>query len=268
MVNLTAAFSRGREYFLMFPWADGGNLRDFWERFTHPDDLHMADAIHQTILQLRGLAAALDALHYPSSDTEGEGIFRHGDLKPENILRFNDTTLLGTLKISDMGSARRYKVRTRTRRRSSTTTFGTLQYEAPEIITNRQQARSRLNDIWSFGCIALEHVIWLLYGHEGQLNFYDKLDEGNLMRSSFFQVKKSGAQFSTTIHPVVKTWIDFILLKDPECAAHSAIKDLVILIQDKLLVELRQATSEVITAGTAPEDPDHGTGLSLVIRAK
>lgn len=82
LIQRLAAITRGRDHYLMFLWAQGGNLRDFWEQNNTPD--LTPPLIRDIIKQLRGMAEALQKLH----TYRGEHHFRHGDSKPENILVF------------------------------------------------------------------------------------------------------------------------------------------------------------------------------------
>ncbi|KAJ3962809.1 hypothetical protein N0V92_000497 [Colletotrichum tropicale] len=102
IIERIAAITRGENRYFMFQWADGGNLRDFWK--SHPSPEFNANLVRESVTQLRGLADALAVLH----NYKGEGNYRHGDLKPENILRFKDKSFVGTLKIADMGLAKRH----------------------------------------------------------------------------------------------------------------------------------------------------------------
>ena len=127
MVPCIAAIRRGPSRYFMFPWAEGENLREFWDRNASMGPSH--NIIQQTITQLLGMADALTSLHnfrdpqrrnlasnggsitvpnvnvvradmhvaslddvIQNDDDELEShnsvSIRHGDLKPENILRF------------------------------------------------------------------------------------------------------------------------------------------------------------------------------------
>jgi serine/threonine protein kinase len=249
----------------MFPWADGDSLRDFWR--SSPTQKPTKEVILQTIVQLRGLADALDRLHYfndgnletqitestgamdlpvgpkmivQNDDGEYEDVvhkesIRHGDLKPENVLNFqNDKTGLGTLKIADMGLAKRHVVATSDRSYRTSTRFGTALYEAPET-TTELQGRSRLYDIWSMGCIAFEFIIWNLYGNEELENFYNQINGDSQYGGQYFEIPAVIPR-RAELHPVVRRWMDYIQNKDPECSQDSAIRDLLIMVRTKLLV--------------------------------
>lgn len=165
---------------------------------------------------------------------------RHGDLKPENILRFltNDhKSGLGTLKIADMGLAKRHVVATQERGKATSTRYGTRRYEAPETVTG-ENARSRLYDIWSMGCITFEFIIWILYGNDELNNFYKQI-EGNAQQiCQYYEVLDASEPESARVHPVVLKWMDHIQTKDPECSAGqiSATKDLLKIVREMLLV--------------------------------
>lgn len=110
IIQFMAAVTRDHERFLMFEWADGGNLREFWSRtprLTRP-------FVKNVIAQLRGLAHALEEMHSLK--------YRHGDMKPENILRIKpdanqaaSTLDVGTLKICDLGLSKQHIAETRLR---------------------------------------------------------------------------------------------------------------------------------------------------------
>jgi serine/threonine protein kinase len=244
IVRFITAFRRGSsempEYYLMFEWADGGNLHDLWR--TIPEPSLTAPTVKWVIRQLHGLAKALSAVHCPKSAQGDTGAsWRHGDLKPENILWFRDDNRdrIGTLKIGDWGEAKSHKMATAMRQSNTTARYGTRRYEPPECqigvgSTHPGQGgmrRSRLYDIWSFGCITLETIVWLLYGNTGLRKFSKSMNE-----SPFYQVKQRGKIRSAEVHDVVVSWINYI---SQDAACHpgvTALGDLLELVQRGLLV--------------------------------
>lgn len=110
IIQFITAMTRDQERLLMFEWADGGNLREFWTktpRLTRP-------FVNSVIAQLQGLAYALEEMHSLN--------YRHGDMKPENILRVKTPAKqgppmpdIGTLKICDMGLSKQHITETRLR---------------------------------------------------------------------------------------------------------------------------------------------------------
>lgn len=241
IVRFFTAFCRGSpgalEYYLMFEWADGGNLHDLWDMIPKPD--LTAPFVKWIIRQLRGLAQALSAAHnFKSAQGDSDVSYRHGDLKPANILWFRDDEL-GTLKIGDWGEAKSHETVTAMRRSNTTARYGTRRYEPPECQIGIGSAysgqggmrRSRLYDIWSFGCIALETIVWVMYGNTGLRNF-----DRSLKGSPFYEVIQTGQERSARVHHVVLSWINYIS-RDAAChPGLTALGDLLELVQDGLLV--------------------------------
>jgi serine/threonine protein kinase len=174
-----------------------------------------------------------DDVHVQNRDS-----IRHGDLKPENILRFTDSDHeLGTLKIADMGLAKQHVLATSDRcdkRQITSTRYGTQPYEAPETIT--ESARSRLYDVWSMGCITLEFIIWILYGNEPLTSFYDQIAGGPKLPYQYYEITDPNEPNRAEVHRVVLKWIKHIESNDPECSQNSAIRDLLTIVREKLLV--------------------------------
>ncbi|KAF4465392.1 serine threonine kinase, partial [Fusarium albosuccineum] len=77
--------------FFLFPWAEGGNLREFWSAETIRP-LKDSKMMSWALKQMCGLCQALSILH-----DRGR---RHGDLKPENILLFHEGEYQRMLKIA------------------------------------------------------------------------------------------------------------------------------------------------------------------------
>ncbi|KAK1965418.1 kinase domain-containing protein [Colletotrichum sublineola] len=149
-------YSQGDRSCILFPFAKGGDLEDFWKcQNFRPRDRHLA---LWCLEQMLGLAQGLQVLHVFVGD---DANCRHGDLKPGNILHFtggDDNN--GILKIADFGISRIHTETTFQRLGKATVTKSTTpSYEAPE--ESFRQARSRKYDIWSMGCIFLEFALWL-----------------------------------------------------------------------------------------------------------
>ncbi|OTA90164.1 hypothetical protein M434DRAFT_33805 [Hypoxylon sp. CO27-5] len=96
VVNLLAAFRHGASFYLLFPWAEGGNLRYFWKNNTKPTQ--DGSSLEWIPEQCLGIATALlrnHSGHYVAEEIETRrdvGPRRvsyhdlHGDIKPANIL--------------------------------------------------------------------------------------------------------------------------------------------------------------------------------------
>ena len=242
IVRFITAFRRLRkngeeEHYVMFEWANGGNLRDMWERVPFPP--LTGSLVKDVVKQICGLASALQAAHNLNNT---EASYRHGDLKPENILIFKTgDEMLGTLKIGDWGEAKYHGKDQITEMRSKKTTarYATRRYQAPEVVTGikgkRQnqpvKRRSRLYDIWAMGCITLEFVVWLLYGLDGLKKFHQDVDG-----DTFYQISIENGKKVARVHDAAVRWMDH-MEKEPACKVGStAIGNLLELVKGALLV--------------------------------
>ncbi|KAI4704716.1 hypothetical protein J4E89_009593 [Alternaria sp. Ai002NY15] len=166
LIKPISGYRHGNNRCLIFPWADGGNLGDYWKQF--PSHAGNKSRVLWQIRQFVGICSALEALHNDN--------IRHGDLKPENILWFDRSNNDGgTLQIADLGLAAFHEKEQHTQLRKSgtKTPSGTSRYEPPEMDQQRRTrnphdpqapkygTRSRQYDIWSLGCVVLELLIWL-----------------------------------------------------------------------------------------------------------
>jgi serine/threonine protein kinase len=271
LIRRVATVVLGKQYIILSDWANGGDLKSFWEKAGRP--YVKPKLVLEVVTQLRGLASAIELMHYgndtgtpsrsvsqsssthtlstpvvievdgkpvPAANTDtavGDSNWRHGDLKPENILRFvKHGELVGTLCISDLGLAKRHVESTVLRKLPSTSHFGTLNYEPPETMIRRLSPRSRLYDIWSFGCIMLEFVVWLLYGHEGLVEFWKlPIEKDGTLGTLFWTTIPGGKEPGAKVNPSVAQVMDGILAS-PACRLPSAIGDLLLLVKGRVLV--------------------------------
>ncbi|OCK75233.1 kinase-like protein, partial [Lepidopterella palustris CBS 459.81] len=206
---------------IIFPWADGGDLGDFWQGklATAPGDFLWS------LRQITGLAHALENLHHVN--------IRHGDLKPANILYFTNNGD-GILKIADFGISRAHRDATFFRKEKTITSASTKAYEGPEV--NNKTKISRRYDCWSMGCIILEFVVWLLYGYDALDSFYVARKPEN----HSYYLNKSGSVPETArlsekaeVNPKVYSAMKF-LLADQRCGG-TALEELVTLVRENLL---------------------------------
>lgn len=247
----------GKGTYFMFQWADGGSLRDFYERLPRP--ALSATFVKQVLLQLTGLSSALNVLHnYRQHDLDNAS-YRHGDLKPENILRFRNGTEVGLLKIADLGLAKLHLFETG-KRGPTVTRHGTPLYEPPEVILEPEIARSRQYDIWSMGCVLLELLVWLMYGYDELVRFNDSMNSA-LGNSSVYWVMEEtdGRSRSASVHPSVVVCMD-IMSEDLQRSGQTAISDLLSLVKNRLLVVRLPRTTQSSSFGRSnssqPAPPD------------
>jgi serine/threonine protein kinase len=240
LIKHVATCKIGDNYFALFPWADGGNLLDFWAC----ENLRQRtpELILWSLKQTLGLVDALKALHSKN--------FRHGDLKPQNILHFKKSGQIcsggrGILVIADVGVSRVHKEATIVRCDPTSTFATTKSYEGPEVQFSGKAPRSRKYDMWSIGCIFLEFTIWLLYDLK-IVDSFEKLresrDDPKTPIASFYDCAPEG---TVKIHSVVSEAMDMIR-KDPRCKG-AALEDFVNLIAENLLL------IEVQRRATAPD---------------
>ncbi|KAK1447344.1 protein kinase domain-containing protein [Colletotrichum melonis] len=235
LIKAIAYYKRGDRYFIIFPWAGGGNLRDYWGR--EPPRKLDADFVGWALDQLCGLASAINKLH-----STKDSACRHGDLKPENILCFENTRSSDPfsqpfLVIADVGLAKVHILATEMRNEATRTMNGTVMYEPPEavLLLTKKLPRSRRYDVWSIGCIYFEFLIWLLYGKAELLRFGDDITHPVNRTRQFFDVHGSGVTGAASIKPGVQKWMDWIR-RDPRCPPNTAIRKLLDLICTRLLV--------------------------------
>lgn len=252
IIEFIAAIEQGTAHYLLFRWADQGNLRGLWEKYHSP---RLSPAlVKDVVVQLKGLTNALFRLHNyrnpkAPNNSASESNYRHGDLKPENILSVSTRPgphsdshpHIGTLKMCDLGLTKHHNVATDLREQTSTRAT-TLRYQPPEVFTieqqNRPVARSRRYDVWSMGCVILEFVIWMLYGYESLEQFNKAIRNPEFQeRAPWFETKHEAGKGKTAkVHGVVEETIRFILANDPECQGKTALREILELVRDRLLV--------------------------------
>ncbi|KAH6652866.1 kinase-like domain-containing protein [Truncatella angustata] len=258
LVPFGGSFSRGDRHYVLFPWADGGNLREFW--LDHDSRPLTRELMSEVLQQLTGLVDALCLIH--------EQNCRHGDLKPENILRFIDKdTRLGVLKISDLGVAKHHRELTTLRSEPTQTRIGTVAYEAPEAVLSLDKARSRLYDVWSMGCIFLEFSIWLLDGRDGLRDFTrDMMGQG-----AYYHIQpRDQGGLQAEVHAAVQRRLEGFMQHEAWTEGTS-LGDLVRVVANRMLVvALPQAAS--LNKRSASPVPwvsadgsigDHGVALTI-----
>ncbi|KAH8653026.1 kinase-like domain-containing protein [Ilyonectria robusta] len=199
--------------------------------------------------QMLGISEALLALHLENC--------RYGDLKPENVLHFKEGAEdPGILVIADVGVSKFYQQVINIRNEPTDTRATTPIYEAPEVQPDVKDPRSRRYDMWSMGCMFLEHIVWLLYAHDAMLRFRNsrKSVEPEIRDGSFYRrVQRPGKSRDESpdqssdqlpdpkdlLHPTVLKAFEK-LREDPNCQPGTALGDLVKLISEDLMVGVHQ----------------------------
>jgi serine/threonine protein kinase len=236
LIKPIAAYHIAEDRCLVFPWADGGNLGDYWTG--HESQRSASKSLLWIVQQFGGIFAALTELH--------ENNCRHGDLKPENILWFQDDSGHGTLQIADLGLATFHAKEEDTKGRKgviTSTPSGTSRYEPPEMDSTREapDARSRQYDMWSMGCVLLELLVWLVYGNKA-------LDKFKSFTEHFWEPGDRAGNAPYKVHPYVASCIRVMKsqLQDKD-NNKTAYKDLLSIVEKRLLVV---AVSEAYVSST------------------
>jgi serine/threonine protein kinase len=199
LIRLLVTIQHGTHRSLIFPWAEGGNLLQFWEKRSdvascRPD----VRWVRWMAKQFWGMAEVLKQVHTPTKLDGQEGnpmlsaphqdslrdrtekIGIHGDLKPENILWFidsdssidgatdfddEDSGPKGELRVADFGLATFHSKRSHRRPAKGMAVSKT--HRAPEY---EEETVTQYADLWSFGCILLEFLVWYQDGMENGIN--------------------------------------------------------------------------------------------------
>ncbi|KAI1421303.1 kinase-like protein [Xylaria sp. FL1777] len=233
LIRHIATIQQGNLFYVIFPWANGGNLSEFWMR-PHASQARSPKLFMWCFQQMLGMVDALFVLHDMN--------YRHGDLKPENILHFKGSSnsdarygKYGSLVIADVGVSKVHIEATESRKKGTTTKATTPCYEAPEAEIDDGKPRGRRYDMWSVGCIFMEFAIWLLYGYEA-INGFKELRRANddpfPQKAAYY--RRTGKN-TAEIHPIASDGLS-ALKNDPRCAEGTALADLVSLIAEDLIV--------------------------------
>ncbi|RSL41021.1 hypothetical protein CEP53_013008 [Fusarium sp. AF-6] len=227
LIPLLATCERGSTYYLLFPWASGGTLRDLWE--DQDAEPRTPGLVRWALDQILGLVDGIRALHNRN--------IRHGDIKPQNILVFEEPTENppARLVLADMGVSKFHKEVTDLRKSATLTAESTVSYEAPEADEDQRnnKPRPRRYDMWSAGCMFLEFTVWLVYNCAAVNGFHKRRKAQNdpVSPGNFFSREPNE---SIGIHPAVTKAIQH-LREHPLCQDGTALGDLVTLINDRLL---------------------------------
>ncbi|CAH0058125.1 unnamed protein product [Clonostachys solani] len=233
MIQVLATFeelnSDEPTFYFLFDWAEGP-LDYFWQlkkslvgKMQHC--LSMSE-------QFLGLGQALEAIHndrvnFPLPDDiqdlknlpDFKNIYgRHGDIKPSNILYFELSTGESRLVLADFGLGR---LHTRLSRSNQDPKLlgRTETYRSPEFDLPDGRVGPRA-DVYSLGCVFLEHITWFLLGAD----FPDKFSDDRTMKDiygfdadTFFMLTGPPDLKVAEIKPAVKQCI--AMLKDNEACS-------------------------------------------------
>ncbi|RSL61854.1 hypothetical protein CEP53_004934 [Fusarium sp. AF-6] len=243
LIPLQLTFRHGRDYYLVFPWADG-NLKKFWhQQKAHPEN---PDEVRWFMDQCSGITRGLRKLHHLSTQlsqnvvsvkavnaTNGKEMIlggkewgRHGDIKPENILWFkNYDGEKDVLVISDFGLTQFNSAHSRSKVHQDQILGFSGTYRPPDLQLEGQEI-SQNYDVWSLGCVFLEFLSWFLLGYDAVVTTFvqarvDDSLQGNVKEDTFFTFEKDEnhpqrISKKATLKKSVIKWIEK-LHNDPRC---------------------------------------------------
>ncbi|RYP71041.1 hypothetical protein DL769_004779 [Monosporascus sp. CRB-8-3] len=237
LVTLFATYEYQQRYYLLFGWAEGGNLLNLWRNHDTKPTINrnltlwlaeqcqgIADAlggIHNTLLPFHEEPQKNLAVPSTGHGPDDKNCGRHGDIKPQNVLWFSQEENdygWGVLKISDFGLTRFHSALTTKVSPSGVPVSQT--YKAPEY--DLREDLSRPFDVWSLACLYLEFITWVLLGWDGVARFSEeRLKERdsrkNFRFDMFFNLQRpKGSEPSATVKLAVKEWIQH-LRRLPAC---------------------------------------------------
>jgi serine/threonine protein kinase len=195
LIKAIASYTKGTSRCFIFPWAQGGNLEEFWGSDRSRLD---RDLVRWAIDQFTGITKGIMRLHQRNT--------RHGDIKPLNILYFLDSVDRhgrGILKVADVGLAKVHTEYTRYRI-ATTTRMSSERYEPPEmpLYLRRIAAVPRVYDTWSLGCVLFEFVIWLIYGQPKIDEFHEDLK--NTDSNKFWETEGNSPRRHRVVDKLIK----------------------------------------------------------------
>ncbi|KAI1076237.1 kinase-like domain-containing protein [Whalleya microplaca] len=248
LIRLLMAFQHGKQYYLIFPLAQG-NLADLWDQkqMSPTSLLHTRWVIGQCL----GMADGLKKIHrnyswFKERNTDVNHLDvdknrgRHGDIKPENILCFSNPEKTDLrLVISDFGLTRFHSAHSVSNVPPEKVGGLSVTYRPPEF--DMKSSISQAYDMWSLGCLYLEFISWFLYGNQGTHENEDTRDKFHKARLSddlsydprsaqdkFFNIYDGKAVLKES----VKKWMADLRALD-SCAP--CIREFLNLIEDDLL---------------------------------
>ncbi|KAK7949037.1 uncharacterized protein PG986_009923 [Apiospora aurea] len=200
ILSLLAAFEHRGGLYLLFPWAESGDLRMIWEghgpRHDEATGRQVAHAEWYSpewlLTECLGIASAVADIHGLMRSTPASTCLLHADIKPENILGFPADGGSVSLKLADFGHSKVLETPS-----SYVGVRGmafTKSYRAPEYDTQRT-VTTRF-DVWSLGCLFLDFVTWALMGSDKVEEFGDRRlqeekdvaeDDENVFEDTFFK---------------------------------------------------------------------------------
>lgn len=177
IVALLAAFQYRGTLYLMFPWAELGDLRAIWQGYSSQPPKVTGQQIRHAewytpewlLEECLGIASAVAEIHGLGESAQRNPCVFHTDIKPDNILVYRDRNRV-FLKLADFGHS--FVVTQESPDILGAPMLNAMSYRAPEY--DVQDTVTIKYDVWSLGCVFLEFITWALKGFNGVIEFSDK----------------------------------------------------------------------------------------------
>jgi serine/threonine protein kinase len=263
IIPLLASYKWREDFYLMLPFADY-TLEALWQR-SEPSDLGPL-VKPWALRQITGLAECLAHMHhFPSALAQEANLVSnggrpavgalHGDISPQNILvmqhpNSTSTTSLmepspqqpGTLVFSDFGLSTLFY--NKPPDQESTQLCGNCTFEAPERRLGMYLGRA--SDIWSFGGVVLEFLVWLILGREVLEAFFEERctvyapSGGKVKTDSFYElvVDEEGKAVGAGIKDIVVRYMELVR-KNVRCG-EAVIQMLDVVTEGMLVVDTKR----------------------------
>ncbi|KAH8889148.1 hypothetical protein GQ53DRAFT_843190 [Thozetella sp. PMI_491] len=170
---------------VVLEYADGGTLANF---FARTNSIERPDDRIRFWKGFLGLLRGLDDIHnlrQPDTD-RGKWLLKatHQDIRPQNILVFKGDTQNPydvRFKWTDFGTGHVRRCRSRGLDPLGQNNEGNTMYSAPECCRDDHNLRPVLgqSDVWSFGGVASEALIWSILGERERCRYQDMRSEEN-----------------------------------------------------------------------------------------
>ncbi|KAL9083192.1 MAG: hypothetical protein Q9165_008635 [Trypethelium subeluteriae] len=178
LVQFFGSLEQGDAYHIILEYANKGTLEQYWQNVAQPREPKDIGSSWENILSL---VRAMQGIHNivcrpEASHNEGRGW--HQDIKPANVLcnlSGNRPVYQCVYKLADLGLSHVVLGQSRDARvidSRGTRTYGAPEtYRPDEVTETRERYVTQKIDVWSLGCILVEHAVWLTQGKKGLEDF-------------------------------------------------------------------------------------------------
>ncbi|KAH8748010.1 kinase-like domain-containing protein [Hyaloscypha sp. PMI_1271] len=162
--------------YVIVEYADRGNLEEFFQKTKPPSELQDIVNFWKHFCEIAKALYSVHTITPQTGDHSEEQAGWHYDVKPENILVFSNgrsSDYECCFKLTDFGISLFKATDGKRGEPMAVDGCGTIMYGPPECFRFRERwlntsaQTSQGVDIWSFGCILSEAVVWMGMGYAG-----------------------------------------------------------------------------------------------------